>query len=140
MKKNVLNHPVLIALGTIAGLYALSLAPVEHYRFLGFDLKGVAFSLSPVRTAALAPVTSSSASEPLSSVTVSVADQALPVQTLATVTLDGAVTAQTPSTAVMLSSALASSSVSTLSSGSTGTMPPPLIVDYGNSIDRKSVV
>jgi lysophospholipase L1-like esterase len=133
MKKSARNHPVLITLGTIAGLYALSLAPVEQYRFLGFDLKGVTFSLSPSRTASLSPLLSLAAPA-LPPVPAAGADQTPPVRAPATGTLDNTVTAQTLSTAVMLSSLLAMSSVPTLSSALTNTMPPPLIVDYGSSM------
>jgi lysophospholipase L1-like esterase len=141
MKKSARNHPVLIALGTIAGLYALSLAPVEHYRVLGLDLKGVTFSLSPAKTASF-PVPSPAipAPVPRPPVAPARAEQTPPVLTPATGTLDSAVTAQTPSTAVMLSSvptvssAATLSSVPTLSSASTGTASSPLIVDYGSSM------
>jgi lysophospholipase L1-like esterase len=143
MKKSARNHPVLIALGTIAGLYVLSLAPVEQYRFLGFDLKGVTFSLGPVRTASISPIPSLSTPALPPPVHVPSEVQAPPVLTPAARTPDSPVTAQTPSTAVIVSSAPTMSTVQmvssvptlssalTLSTAVTGTSPS-MIVDYGD--------
>ncbi len=145
MKKSALNHPVLIVFGTIAGLYALSLAPVEQYRFLGLDLKGVTFSLGPVRTASFSPIPSPPAPALPSPEPAVAAAPALPRKILTIETPDNVVTTQTPSTDVVLSSAVTVSSIPTLttaqtmtaaptlSSALTGTMPS-LIVDYGSSM------
>jgi lysophospholipase L1-like esterase len=127
MKKNARNYPVLIALGTIAGLYALSLAPVDQYRILGFDLKGVPFSLNYARMAALAPRPAAPA--PPFSVVPEDQDEPDPVPTAVNGSPGRVVTAQTSTVAKLLSSALALPTVP-----NTGALPPPLIVDYGNSM------
>ncbi len=116
MKDSAGIYPYLIALGTIVGLYALSTAPLEQYRFLGFDLKGVHFPSHAVRQTSL-PATVAPALAPPRLVS-------QPIQTamLATQLTFSGTTGTLASTP-------------TLSSAQTGSEgPQSLLVDYGNSM------